>query len=259
MIIQAYLYSALIIFISMTIAFCIAHLKKNNGVADIAWGTGFMLISLFTFFKYGSYSAQQTIATLLVLIWGTRISGYLALRNWNKQEDSRYAAMRAQWGDQVIIRSFLQIFMLQGAILLIIMAPVIIINCSAWQPWHMINFLGLSLWIIGFLCETIGDYQLHRFLQKTRSQGQIMTQGLWKYTRHPNYFGESMMWWGIWIIALSSPYGVLTIISPLLLTYLLLYVSGIPLAEISFKNNLAYQEYAQRTSSFIPWPPKDSL
>ena len=147
--------------------------------------------------------------------------------------------------------------MLQGAILLIIIAPVIVINCSPWQPLYLSNIFGIAVWVVGFLFEVVGDYQLHRFLQNSPVKGAIMTEGLWKYTRHPNYFGESMMWWGIWFIALSTTYGFFTIISPLLLTYLLLYVSGIPLAEIGFKNNLAYQEYAERTSSFIPWLPKN--
>lgn len=197
MIIKAYIYSTLIIFIYMTITFIVAQLKKNNGLADIAWEVDFLIIAFFTFFNYRSYLFVQMITTTLELIWATRISGYILLRNWGKPEDIRYANMRTQWGNSFILHGFFKVFMLQGVILLIIMASVIAINSTDYEPLVLFNILGTIIWIIGFLCETIGDYQLYDFLHDPNSKGGIMMQGLWKYTQHPNRFSESMMWWGI--------------------------------------------------------------
>ncbi len=240
-------------FIYMSAWFLYALGIKNNSVADIAWGLGFILVALETIILTGLYLPQQIIATTLVIIWGTRLSGHIYMRNHNKPEDARYAAWRAQWGQYIIIRSYLQVFMLQGFILLLISAPIMLINSSSFGAISWYTILGTLVWITGFIFESVADYQLKQFLADATHRGKIMKSGLWRYSRHPNYFGETVMWWGIFIIALSLPWGFLTIIGPLTITYLLLYVSGVPLLESKLKDNPEFQQYMRETSAFIPW------
>lgn len=247
---------ALIILAYMTGVFIIAIIKKDNSIVDIAWGIGFILIALFSLFTQRLFLPRHLLITSMIVIWGLRISLHIAVRNWGKGEDPRYAVWRKQWRNNIILRSFLQVFMLQGIILLIIASPIIVINTSTNQSLGMLDLTGLLVWLIGFVFEATGDYQLHRFISNPANRGEVMTQGLWRYTRHPNYFGESVMWWGIWLIAFSVPYGWATIVSPMLITFLLLFVSGIPLAEKQFAGDAQYEAYKKRTSVFIPWLPK---
>jgi steroid 5-alpha reductase family enzyme len=226
---------------------------KNNSVADIAWGLGFILVALETLIATGLYLPQQILATTLVIIWGTRLSSHIYMRNHNKPEDARYAAWRQQWGQHVVLRSYLQVFMLQGFILLLISAPIILINTSLTGTITLYTIIGTLVWITGFVFESVADYQLKQFLSDATNRGKIMKSGLWRYSRHPNYFGETLMWWGIFIIALCLPYGFFTIIGPLTITYLLLYVSGVPLLESKLKDNPEFQQYMRETSVFIPW------
>jgi steroid 5-alpha reductase family enzyme len=146
--------------------------------------------------------------------------------------------------------------MLQGAIMLIIAAPIIVTNSQSNPPLTTLDYIGTIIWLIGFLFESIGDYQLFKFLQNPQSRGKIMKYGLWRYTRHPNYFGETLVWSGMWIISISAPFGLYAIISPITITLLLLFISGIPLTEKLFTGNLEYEQYKKETSAFIPLPPK---
>ncbi len=242
-----------LIFFYMTGVFIIATLKKDNSIIDIAWGFGFILIALFSIAYTGFYTLRHDIVTTLVALWGIRLSGYIALRTWGKGEDPRYVVWRKTWGKFVVIRSFFQIFMLQGLVMWIVALPIVIVNTSADTSLGMLDFLGIFVWGVGFFFETVDDYQLYWFLRSPYNQNHIMDQGLWRYTRHPNYFGESLIWWGMWIIACAVPYGYLTVVSPIMITAMLLFVSGIPLAEKPFAQNVAYQLYVRRTSAFIPW------
>lgn len=244
------------IYFYMSAWFLYALRIKNNSVADIAWGLGFILVALETLVLNSLYLPQQILATTLVIIWGTRLSSHIYMRNRNKPEDARYAAWRAQWGQHVVIRSYLQIFMLQGFILLLISAPIVLINTSNTGAITLYTIIGMLVWIIGFVFESVADYQLRQFLLNPANRGKIMKSGLWHYSRHPNYFGETLMWWGIFIIALSVPYGYFTIVSPIMITYLLLYVSGVPLLENKMRNNPEFQQYMKETSVFIPWSSK---
>lgn len=255
MIIQAYFQSALLIYLYMTSIFFVAQIKKNNSIVDVAWGIGFIIVTLFTFFYYSACAWQHITITFLIIIWGLRLSGYIGIRNWKKGEDPRYKAMRDKWKRHIFIKSFFNIFMLQGTILLIIILPVVMINTTnVFVPFSLAALCSIFIWIIGFVCENIGDYQLYRFLQNPKNSGHVMTQGIWRYTRHPNYFGEAAMWWGIWFFACATtPNAVYSIISPLLITYLLRYVSGVPLAEKPFIHNNEYKEYKKRTNAFFPW------
>jgi len=242
-----------IVFFYMTAVFILATYRKDNSIVDVAWGIGFILIALFTLCKTALFLPRQILATLLVVIWGLRLSLHIYLRNKGKGEDPRYKAWRMAWGKYVVIRSFFQVFMLQGLMMLLIASSIITINLSHTAGINILDIIGLSLWIIGFMFESIGDYQLARFLDRPRGKQQIMNRGLWRYTRHPNYFGEVTLWWGMFIIALSVPYWQYALISPITITILLLFVSGIPMTERMFDDNPAYQAYKKETSSFFPW------
>ncbi len=252
MIIQTISECTLLIVLYMSACFIIAQIKKDNSIVDIAWGLGFVLISWFSFFKSNLFVPRHILVTTLVTLWGLRISGYIFIRNFGKKEDIRYAQMKAKWGKHVKIYSFLVIFMLQGLLILVIGYPIIVINSSLINGLTILDYIGASIWLFGYLFETIGDIQLYLFLKQDKNKGKIMTRGLWKYTRHPNYFGEATLWWGIWLIALSVPYGWSTIISPLTITFFLLYVSG-PMAEQQTSKLEGYIQYRKQTNMFIPW------
>lgn len=246
-----------LIFLYMSFVFVAALYKKNNSIVDIAWGIGFVLIALYSFLSNRIFYSRQVLVTILTLLWGLRLSCHIFLRSRNKAEDPRYAQWRKEWGNFFIIRSYLQIFMLQGVVMFIIALPIMVINLYSGPGLNLIDFLGMSLWMVGFFFEAIGDFQLQRFLKKASSKGKIMKYGLWAYTRHPNYFGEVTLWWGMYLLALSVPYGWLTFVSPLTISYLLLYVSGIPMLERQFANNEEFQQYKKETSPFFPWFKKN--
>ena len=253
--------SGVLIAAYMTAWYIIAIVRKDNSVADIAWGLGFVLVALFTFPWAGPHF-EALIATPLVLVWGLRLALHILLRNRKRGEDPRYAEWRKKWGRAFLWRSYLHVFLLQGLFLLIIASPIILINLhpvgpvltenGSWGTW----FWGLLFWFVGFIFESVGDAQLARFKKDPANKGKIMDRGLWRFTRHPNYFGESLMWWGIFLIALDVPYGWTTIVSPVLITCLLIKVSGIPLLERRYADNPDFRDYARRTSAFIPWFPK---
>jgi steroid 5-alpha reductase family enzyme len=247
------LYSAICVFLYMSFIFILAWIKKDNSIVDIAWGIGFILVAILTFFLETEFVTRHVLVTVLIFIWGTRLATHIALRNRGRGEDFRYAQWRKEWGKWFFIRSFFQIFMLQGFLLLIIAYPVMLINHSKETGIVFLDILGLVIWLEGFFFEAVGDYQLLRFKRKAENKGKIMTQGLWRYTRHPNYFGETAMWWGIFLIALSVRSGWTAIVSPLLITFLLLKVSGIKMLEKKYVDNKEFEEYAKRTSAFFPW------
>ncbi len=245
---------ALAVFIYMTCWFVISVLIKRNDIADIAWGLGFV-IAAWVAYSLGPQTARALVATVLVTLWGGRLTLYLARRNLRKAEDYRYRKWRETW-DHFYLRSFLQVFMLQGLFLYLIAIPVMVINLYAPEGFHIFDALGVLIWVIGFGFEVVGDWQLQQFIANPANKGKLMDRGLWRYTRHPNYFGEVVQWWGIFLIALSAPYGVLTIIGPLLITVLILFVSGIPLLEKKYAGRPDWEAYTQKTSKFFPLPPK---
>lgn len=247
---------ALLLFIYMTGWFFVAVLKKRNDVADIAWGMGFVVISWASLILSKTFAPSALIVTLLVTIWGSRLSWHIYKRNVGKTEDYRYAAWRVQWGKWFYLRSYFQVFLLQGVFLALIISPVVFINHNAEATLGLLDGVGFVLWITGFLFESIGDAQLATFIKNPEHKGMLMQEGLWKYTRHPNYFGEVLQWWGIWFYALSISNGWITIVGPLTITFLILKVSGIPLLEKKMETNPLFQEYKKRTSMFFPLPPK---
>jgi len=259
------LISALVLFFYMSTAFLVALHRVDNGVADIAYGGGFVVVVWVSYFL-GFHSAMGLLACILVSIWAGRLSMRIAKRNWNRPEDFRYASWRKEWGTTVVWRSFLQIFMLQGAVIFAVALPVTLLGVFGQElGLGIVGGIGILVWIAGFLFETVGDAQLDTFLKKPESKGVIMDSGLWKYTRHPNYFGESCMWWGLSLMAFDTllyvtplPLALVVFIGPLVITYLLLRVSGVPLVEARMEKNPLWETYKARTSVFFPLPPKKS-
>lgn len=252
--IQLLLYALGLIVIYATVWFIIAVLKKRNDVADIAWGLGYIFICIFLFITQ-QHSPVSLLLYVLVFIWGIRLSLHIYLRNKNKKEDFRYNAWREEWGHLFYLRSYLQVFLLQGILLWVIISPVIHAAYSKESPLNVFTWIGIGCWFIGFYFQTVGDFQLSVFI-KHKKKDDVLQTGLWKYTRHPNYFGEMMMWWGIFIITLPLKNSIYFIISPITISFLLLFVSGIPLMEKRYEGNKDFEAYKKRTSVLLPMPPK---
>jgi steroid 5-alpha reductase family enzyme len=196
--------AALILFLYMTGWFLLALQRKDNSIADVAWGTGFIIVAWSTFLLNGAFSPRQWIVNLLLLN----------------------------------------------------ITPVLFINTYAAGDLGILDVVGLMLWLLGFFFESLADWQLDRFLKDPGNRGKVMDRGLWRYSRHPNYFGEVTMWWGIYTLALSVPGGWMSIIGPLTITYIILFVSGVPMTERFMEGNPVFTDYKRRTSVFIPWFPK---
>lgn len=245
------------LWVVMSIMFVIGYFKKTYVIVDMAWGTSFMFVAFYTLFLNSTYMPRQLLITTLILLWGTRITVYLFMRNKGKGEDPRFEIIKKSWGVWEPLYSYFLLFLSQGLLILLISYPVILVNTSNSLGLSWLDAIGVAIWIIGFLFETIGDWQLYVFLKNPLNKGMLMRSGLWQYTRHPNYFGESLMWWGIWIIALSVPFGWSGIISPLTITSILLYVSGVPMAEKQLERHPDFASYKAQTNMFIPWFPKN--
>jgi len=246
------------LFIYMSFWFFISLLKKRNDVADIAWGIGFILVAWTSFFLSGNFSVRSWLVNILVSIWGLRLAWHINIRNKGKSEDYRYLTWRKEWGKWFYIRSYFQVYLLQGTFLFLIILPVLLIHENVGLNFNPIDGLGLLIWLIGFLFEAIGDAQLKNFIKNPINKGRLMQDGLWRYTRHPNYFGEVTQWWGLWLIATNVPNGWFGIIGPLTITILILKISGVPLLEKKMTENPEFAEYKKRTSIFIPLPLKVS-
>lgn len=192
-----YLILAVALFIYMNVWFIVSLLKKRNDFADVAWGLGFVLLTWISFFISDNYNFRILIVAILVGIWGIRLASHIYRRNKNKKEDYRYEEWGKSWGKYFYIRSYIQVYILQGIFLFMICLPVLIINKNSNTGLSVIDFFGIIIWIIGFFFESTGDFQLAKFIKNPENNGKLMRTGLWKYTRHPNYFGEVTQWWGI--------------------------------------------------------------
>ncbi len=249
-----YLLIAITLWGYMTLWFFVALAKRRNDVADIAWGIGFVFVAWLAF-SLAQFSPVSLLTNVLVSIWGLRLSLHIYKRNRHKPEDSRYQLWRKTWKN-FFLRSYLQVFLLQGLLLYLIALPVIFINRAAPFSFGAISIIGLLVWVFGFSCEYIADKQLAKFIADPNNKGKILQEGLWRYSRHPNYFGEVTQWWGIFLIAVSLPGAWITVIGPLTITGLILFVSGVPLLEKKYEGRKDFEAYKKRTSVFIPLPPK---
>lgn len=252
-----YLTLALVLLGYMTMWFIASLVKKRNDVVDIAWGLGFVLIAWFSFFLSGNSGLRGILIVVLVSIWGIRLAWHIHSRNKHKTEDYRYLAWRKKWGGLFYLRSYFKIYLLQGFLLYLIALPIIFINKSNGPALNWVDLAGLAVWIFGFYFEVRADRELARFVKHPANKGKIMQRGLWAYSRHPNYFGEVILWWGIWLIALSAQYGWISVIGPITITVLILRISGIPMLEKKMEENPEFIEYKKKVSVFIPLPRKN--
>lgn len=239
----------LILALYMGIGYIIAQSKNDVSIVDIMWGLGFIIISWFCLLQSNIFSYRQLITTTLITLWGMRLSSYIYWRK--KGEDRRYKQMKEEWGKKAAINIFLYVFMLQGLLILLIALPIILINANPNNQLYLSDYLGICLWIFGISYEVIADWQLYNFNKNTTNKNKVLKTGLWHYSRHPNYFGEILLWIGIFILALGVSQGLLGIISPLTLGYIFIFFS-IPISEKSMLSNPEFKTYQQSTNSLIP-------
>jgi steroid 5-alpha reductase family enzyme len=238
----------------MTALWLISLYLKNSSIVDIFWGSGFVVLHWVYFaLSPDGFLPRKLLIGILVTIWGLRLSVHILTRNWGKPEDFRYRKWREENGPRWWWKSGLQVFLLQGVLLWIISAPLLAAQSGA-APDRLtvIDALGVLVWAVGFFFESAGDAQLARFANK----GKVLATGVWRFTRHPNYFGDSAQWWGFFLIGASSG-GWWAVFSPVIMTLLLLRVSGVALLEKTMETRPGYKEYIERTSAFVPWLPKN--
>ena len=251
--IQIIALSAMTVLLFMIVMFIIAQIKKNNSIVDIGWGIGFILIAIILLLTTDRIDLKDLIICVMIFVWGLRLALHIYSRSRGKEEDFRYAQWRKDWGKNAVVIAFFKVFMLQGIIMLIIAYPIMVVFNSLNDNLAIINFVGLSIFLFGILFESIGDYQLMRFKRNPENKGKIITTGLWKFTRHPNYFGEVVLWWGIGIFTIGSDLYLTAFISPLILNLLLLFVSGVPMLEKKYAGNKEWESYKKITPEFVPF------
>jgi steroid 5-alpha reductase family enzyme len=255
---NTYSTAGLVIWAMVTLVWIASVIKKDASIIDPCWSLLFVAAAtVYAFAAGGLQTQRQWLLAILVLVWGLRLSLYLLWRNWGEPEDYRYAAWREEHGRDWWWRSFITVFTLQGLLAWIISIPLMS-GLAAHLPGRLgvWDFIGLIVWLIGFFFEAVGDFQLARFRANPANKGQVLDRGVWRYSRHPNYFGETAMWWGFFLFAVANG-GAWTIYAPILLTLLIIKVSGVSLLE----KNLAerkpkYRDYIRKTPAFIPWFPK---
>jgi len=255
--ISIYIQALTLIMIMMTILWIVSIMIKNVSIVDLFWGMGFVMVNTFYFFETATIHPVKLILLAMVTIWGGRLSLYLAWRNLGKGEDFRYQEFRKKYGDKRYRwLSFFQTFMLQGVLMWLISTPLLGINIYADNSLHALDYIGITVWIIGFIFEAGGDYQLAKFKKNEANKGKVLNTGLWRYTRHPNYFGDSAVWWGYGLLCLSA--GNYWLVSgSIIMTLMIIKVSGVALLEKTIKDRKPeYNDYIRKTSSFIPWFPK---
>jgi len=255
---EIYFSGLLIIVMAMTLLWLVSVFLKNASIVDPFWGLGFVIAGVFYFYTTDGLETRKLIVLTLLTIWGLRLSIYLGLRNLGKGEDFRYQQFRKDYGEKRYWWiSFFQVFLLQGVLLWLISAPLL--GAQFYSGGSILNYFdyaAIIIWIIGFSFEAGGDYQLARFKSDPNNKGKVLNTGFWKYTRHPNYFGDAAVWWayGLFSVAAGS---YLPLLSSLLMTLLIVKVSGVSLLEKTLKNTKPqYKEYVEKTSSFFPWFPK---
>ncbi|HET8690315.1 MAG TPA: DUF1295 domain-containing protein [Candidatus Saccharimonadales bacterium] len=238
----------------MSLVFLISQKLKRLDVVDAAWGLAFIVVALVSFGLGNQYLGINvaSLVNLLVVIWGLRLFSHIVRRLRSHGEDPRYSEVRKNWHGNQVLNAYFKVFCLQAVLAWVIALPVILVNRVGQQDLGGWALAGGLIWLIGLAFEAIGDEQLKNFISDSRNKGKIMDQGLWRYSRHPNYFGELAQWWGIFIITLSVPLGWIGFAGPLILTLLILFVSGIPLNEKRQAKKAGWKDYQRRTSVLIP-------
>jgi steroid 5-alpha reductase family enzyme len=251
----AFLASLLAAIIFMSGVFIIGRHLRRFDIVDVAWGLVFIVVTIVPLLMNDEVHLLQWVVFGLVVIWGLRLSSHIYRRfRATTSEDKRYVAMRKKWqsGNENIAIYF-RIYIIQAVLATIVCLPVLLVSTADIDALSPIMILGLIIWLIGFSIEAVADRQLRQFIAEPSNKGQLMTRGLWRYSRHPNYFGELMLWWGLGVIALGVPYGWIGLVGPIVISYLIVFVSGIPPTEKAFAGRAGWAEYKHRTSVLVPW------
>jgi steroid 5-alpha reductase family enzyme len=252
-------------FVYMTLWFLFSLWVKRRDVVDLAWGSGFVFLAWISFsFRDIILDERAYWILLLTPLWGLRLFFHTYHRNLSKEEDWRYHQWRGNKQSRLnkegrpnrtcrrIVATYFQVFLFQGALMMIIGLPIVYSLCLISLPLFSINYFGIILLLLGLLLETVADWQRYQFLQVKKNANKLITSGLWRFSRHPNYFGEIIFWWGMFFLVLGAPKAWMLMVSPLILTYIMLFVSGLPM-EKRHRGRPDFEEYKRHTSALIPW------
>ena len=253
-----FLWGFLSVMILMTVLWLISIPLKNVSIVDIFWGIGFLTANSVYFFLSDEIYTRKWLIFALVTIWSLRLSGYLFFRNYGKAEDFSYQEFRRHYGaNRYWWFSFFQVFLLQGSLITLVSLPLLGVNLyTESNELNILDYAALIVWIIGFLFESLGDYQLAKFKSIPDNKGKVLNTGLWRYTRHPNYFGDAAIWWSFALFSLASG-AYWHIVGSLIMIFLIIKISGVSLLEKSLNDaKPQYKDYITRTSAFLPWFPK---
>ena len=255
---QVYGEAALAVFICLTVLWAVSVAIRDASIIDIFWGAGFVVCNWVSLALYaGDISSRQWLVHALVTLWGLRLAIHLFIRNAGHGEDARYQRWRAAGGPNWWLKTWYRIYLFQGLIMMIVAAPVIVVNMPGAQPalgW--LDGLGLLVWLCGFTFEVVSDQQLIVFKRNPDNSGKVLDTGLWRYSLHPNYFGDALQWWGIWLVVAGAPGGIYTFIGPALMTATFIFISNGVLERALTRSRPDYKAHIERTSRFFPLPPR---
>lgn len=245
--------SAGAVVVLLALVFAISVRRDRHDLIDVFWGLGFAVVSAVSLLMAAE---PQVLIAVLTMVWGLRLAVHIGIRNHGKPEDPRYVAIRKRAKGNPNLHLAKVVYLTQGLILVFVSLPVQVAQYIPAAPaWLLV--VGIAVWLVGFVFETVGDWQLSRFKADPSNKGRVMATGLWRYTRHPNYFGDAAVWWGIFLLACANWAGILTVLSPVVMTWLLAKGSGKPLTERHMrKSRPDYADYVERTSGFFPLPPR---
>jgi len=239
------------------VTFGIGRRIGRYNVVDVAWGLGFIAVALVAAILGDGDAFRRWLLLALVSIWGLRLSWYIYRRSAGKGEDPRYADLLR---DATVGQVLRKVFLVQGFATWFVSLPLQLSAVTGPTPrhWLAVTLAGVLVWLVGVFFEAVGDRQLRVFKSDPRHRGVLMDRGLWAWTRHPNYFGDACVWWGLWLITITGWWSLATVLSPLLMTYFLVYATGARLTEKYMRGRRGFDEYQQRTSFFIPRPPRSA-
>lgn len=241
---------------AMVLLWIVSLVVRDASIADVFWGVGFVIVAWTAFLLAPGDAPRRVLVCSLTTLWGVRLAAFLAIRNLGHGEDRRYRAMREHHGARFPLVSLVTVFLLQAVLLWTISLPVQAVQLSPASPWHALDAIGVATFSIGFAIEAVADAQLLRWKRDPAHARSVMDRGLWAWSRHPNYFGEMLVWWGIGAVAVAAG-AFWSLVGPLTITMLLVKVSGVPLLEKTIaERRPGYREYVERTSALVPWPPK---
>jgi len=249
--------AAAVVAVLMVATWLLSLPLRNASIVDIAWGLGFVVVAWAVRLAVDGNDARQWLLVAMTSIWGLRLAGYLAWRNHGKGEDFRYRAMRRRWGERFGVVSLATVFGVQGLLMWTVSLPVQLGQVSRTPGLGVLAVTGVVVWAVGLAFEAVGDAQLARFKADPTKVGVVLDTGLWRYTRHPNYFGDACVWWGIALVAAEAGVGAVGLVGAAVMTVLLRRVSGVTLLERSLvKRRAGYEDYVARTSPFVPRRPR---